>query len=207
MKFRFRLVPSDERFYALFNQCTLNIAECARRLRDTVEDVTDIDKKHQAVVECEHRGDELTRAILQRLDVTFVTPFDREDIHALAEKLDDVVDDMLAVSDLLQLLSVGSVLPDFKEQADLLVQIADQTVGLIGRLSTMQGAAPFLEGIDALEREADTVYRRSLGRLFSGAYEALVVLKWKDIVQAMEAAINTIEDVSDIVESIVLKHA
>jgi predicted phosphate transport protein (TIGR00153 family) len=207
MKFRFKLVPSDDRFFALFNQATLNIAECARRLRDIVNEFVDVEKKHLAIADCEHRGDELTRRILQRLDVTFVTPFDREDIHALAEELDDVVDDMLAVSELLQLLSIDVILPELKEQADLLVQIADQTVGLIGRLQSMRGTTPFLEAIDALESDADQVYRRSIGRLFSGEYSALEVLKWKDVVQAMEAAINTVEEISDVVESIVLKHA
>jgi uncharacterized protein len=207
MRFRFRLVPSDDRFFAMFNQSTLNIAECARRLQDIVNDFVEVEKKHQTIVDCERRGDELTRSILQRLDTTFVTPFDREDIHALAEELDDVVDDILAVSDLLKLLSIDTILPELKEQADLLVQVADQTVGLIGRLQSMKGTTPFLEAIDALESEADKVYRRTISNLFSGEYSALDVLKWKDIVQAMEAAINTVEDISDVVESIVLKHA
>ena len=207
MRFRFRLVPTDDRFFALFNQSAMNAAECARLLRDLVNEFKDIEAKHSLVVDCERRGDQLTHQILQRLDGTFVTPFDREDIHALAEELDDVVDDMLAVSDLLQLLSIDQVLPELKEQADLLVQMADQMVGAVGRLRSMRGTGPFLRAIDTLESEGDTVYRRSLGRLFSGDYAALEVLRWKDIVQAMEAALNTVEDISDIVESIVLKHA
>ena len=207
MRLRFRLLPSDDRFFALFNQSAMNTAECARRLSDMVKDFEDLDTKHNLVVDCERRGDQLTTEILQRLDKTFVTPFDREDIHALAEELDDVVDDMLAVSDLLRLLSIEAVLPELKEQADLLVQMGDQTVGLMGRLKSMRGTGPFLKAIDRLESEGDAVYHRSLGRLFSGEYEALEVLKWKDIVQAMEAALNTVEDVSNVVESIVLKHA
>jgi uncharacterized protein len=207
MRFRFRLMPSDERFFTLFNQAAMNAAECARRLRDLVTDFDDIEVKHGEVVACERRGDQLTNEILHRLNGTFVTPFDREDIHALAEELDDVVDDIMAVSDLLQLLSVEVVLPELAEQADLLVHMADQTVGLIGRLRTMRGTAPFLSAIDQLESEGDAVYRRTLGRLFSGEYEALEVLRWKDIIEAMEAALNTVEDISDVVESIVLKHA
>ena len=207
MRLRFRLLPSDDRFFALFNQSAMNTAECARRLSDMVKDFEDLDAKHNLVVDCERRGDQLTTEILQRLDSTFVTPFDREDIHALAEELDDVVDDMLAVSDLLRLLSIKAILPELEEQADLLVQMGDQTVGLMGRLQSMRGTGPFLKAIDQLESEGDTVYHRSLGRLFSGEYEALEVLKWKDIIQAMEAALNTVEDVSNVVESIVLKHA
>jgi uncharacterized protein len=207
VRLRFRLLPSDDRFFALFNQSAMNTAECARRLSDMVKDFEDLDAKHNLVVDCERRGDQLTTEILQRLDSTFVTPFDREDIHALAEELDDVVDDMLAVSDLLRLLSIKAILPELEEQADLLVQMGDQTVGLMGRLQSMRGTGPFLKAIDQLESEGDTVYHRSLGRLFSGEYEALEVLKWKDIIQAMEAALNTVEDVSNVVESIVLKHA
>jgi len=207
VRLRFRLLPSDDRFFALFNQSAMNTAECARRLSDMVKDFEDLDTKHNLVVDCERRGDQLTTEILQRLDSTFVTPFDREDIHALAEELDDVVDDMLAVSDLLRLLSIEAILPELEEQADLLVQMGDQTVGLMGRLQSMRGTGPFLKAIDQLETEGDAVYHRSLGRLFSGEYEALEVLKWKDIVQAMEAALNTVEDVSNVVESIVLKHA
>jgi predicted phosphate transport protein (TIGR00153 family) len=204
---RFRLIPSEDRFFSIFNESAMNAAECARRLRDIVSDFTDLDEKHALVAACETRGDELTDDILKRLDGTFVTPFDREDIHALAEELDDVVDDMLSVSHLLRLLSIESILPELKEQADLLVQMADQTVGLMGRLESMKGTGPFLEAIDQLEHEGDAVYRRTLARLFSGEYEALEVLKWKDIVQAMEAALNTVEDISNIVESIILKHA
>jgi len=204
---RFRLVPTDDRFFDLFSESAANAAECARRLRDLVTDFSDVKAKHTRVVEAERAGDELTRAILNRLNSTFVTPFDREDIHALAEELDDVVDDLLAVSDLLNLVQVDAVLPDLKEQADICVQMAEQTVGLMGRLKSMRGTEPYLDAIDKLESEGDSVYRRTLARLFSGEYEALEVLKWKDIVQAMEDALNTLEDVSNVVEAIVLKHA
>jgi predicted phosphate transport protein (TIGR00153 family) len=204
---RFRLVPTDDRFFTLFCDSAANAAECARRLRDLLTDFTDIEAKHSKVIERERKGDEVTQNILQRLNSTFVTPFDREDIHALAEELDDVVDDMLEVSHRLQLASVADPLPELKEQADVLVQMADETVALIGRLQTMKGVRPHLDAIDRLESEGDTVYRRTLARLFSGDYDALDVIKWKDIVEAMEAAINTLEDVSNVVESIVLKHA
>jgi predicted phosphate transport protein (TIGR00153 family) len=204
---RFRLVPTDDRFFTLFCDSAANAAECARRLRDLLTDFQDVESKHRKVVERERKGDEVTQEILQRLNSTFVTPFDREDIHALAEELDDVVDDMLEVSHRLQLAAVADPLPELKEQADVLVQMADETVTLIGRLPSMKGVRPHLDAIDRLESEGDTVYRRTLSRLFSGDYEALEVIKWKDIVEAMEAAINTLEDVSNVVESIVLKHA
>ena len=204
---RFRLVPSDERFFELFAQSATNVAEAARRLRDQVLEPADASVRHQRVRECERTGDELTQAILTRLNSTFVTPFDREDIHALAEELDDVVDDMLEVSLRMQLLSVSEPLPELGEQANLLVEMADETAGLISRLQSMRGVQPYLERIDRLETEGDAVYRRTVARLFSGEFEALDILRWKDIVEAMEAALNTIEDISNVVEAIVLKHA
>ncbi len=204
---RFRLVPTDDAFFSMFHDSARNAEECARRLNDLVSDLDDVEAKHSRVVESERTGDQLTLAILHRLDTTFVTPFDREDIHALAEELDDVVDDMQAVSDLLQLMHPEEQLPELKEQADILVQMAGKTVELLGRLQGMRGLKPLLDDIDRLETEGDHIYRRTMARLFSGDFPALEVLKWKDIVQAMEEALNTLEDVSDIVESIVLKHA
>lgn len=204
---RFRLVPVDEKFFELFIESARNVSECARRLRDALDAPDGIAEGHKRVVECERRGDEITRSILARLATSFVTPFDREDIHALAEELDDVCDDMLAVTDLLQLTHVTTVLPELKEQADVLVVMADRTVELLEGLESMKGLEQLLDDIDRLESDGDTVHRRTIARLFSGELDALEVLRWKDIVQAMEAALNAVEDVSDVVESIVLKHA
>jgi hypothetical protein len=203
---RFRLIPTDDKFFALFNDSATNVAECARRLRDVLAEPTNA-ALHEKVAACEHDGDEIVHTILQRLNTTFVTPFDREDIHALAEELDDVVDDMLEVSHRMQLTSITTVLPELKEQADLVVQCADETRQLIERLESMKGVQPHLDAIDRLESEGDAVHRRTLARLFSGEFDALEVLRWKDVIEAMEAALNTLENISDVVESIVLKHA
>src|SRR5918995_3489497 len=203
---RFRFVPTDDAFFPLFDASAANVAECARRLREILAEPT-VPSGHEKVAACEQRGDELVRAILQRLNSTFVTPFDREDIHALAEELDDVVDDMLEVSHRIQLTGITSTLPELKEQADLLVQCADETEQLIARLESMKGVQPHLDAIDRLESEGDAVHRRILARLFGGEFDALEVLRWKDVIESMERALNTLEDISDIVESIVLKHA
>ena len=203
---RFRLIPTDDAFFALFSDAAANVAECARRLHNLVTDFTDVPAKHSRVVECERKGDEFTRQILRRLYTTFVTPFDREDIHALAEELDDVADDMMAVSELLTLMPIDQVLPELKEQADILVQMAEEAVVLVGKLASMKDTEPHLDAIDRLESEGDQVQRRTLARLFRD-YEAIEILKWKDIVEAMEAALNTLEDIANVVESIVLKNA
>ena len=204
---RFRLVPTDEGFFGLFCDSAANAARCARALQGLVGDLERMGEHLEVVRGLERQGDEITRSILHRLNSTFVTPFDREDIHALAEELDDVVDDMLAVAALLNVVHPQELLPELKEQADVLVQMADVAVELMGRLESMKGVQPHLDAIDRLETEGDGVYRRALGRLFSGEYPALEVVKWKDVIQAMEAALNTIEDISNVVEAIVLKFA
>jgi predicted phosphate transport protein (TIGR00153 family) len=203
---RFRLVPTDDRFFGLFADSARNIDDCARRLRDHLQDPGS-EGGFKRIIDCETRGDELTSAILHRLDTSFVTPFDREDIHALAEEMDDVVDDMHAVAALMGMMSLDKSLPEVLEQAELLVRMSEQTVQLIDKLESMKGTKPFLDAIDTLESEGDAIYRRTLARLFSGAFDALDVLRWKDIVTAMEAAMNALEDISDVIESIVLKHA
>src|SRR3982750_3292392 len=115
---RFRLLPTDDRFFDLFNEAALNAAECAAHLRELIDDDTGA-RSNDGVVKCEHRGDELTSEILKRLNTSFVTPFDREDIHALAEELDDVVDDMHAVGARVRLTVHSAAIPELKQQADI----------------------------------------------------------------------------------------
>jgi predicted phosphate transport protein (TIGR00153 family) len=203
---RFRLLPTDDRFFDLFAEAAANVADCATHLRAVVAGGQD---GLERIIASERRGDELTRDILQRLNTSFVTPFDREDIHQLAEELDDVVDDVLAV---VHKLGLGnpldlSAVPELKDQADLLVQMAEEAVELMARLESMKGVQPHLDNIDRMESEGDAIFRQAIDRLLSGAYDPISVIRWKDVLEAMEAALNTIEDISNVVESIVLKHA
>jgi predicted phosphate transport protein (TIGR00153 family) len=214
---RFRLVPRDEGFYPLFNEAAENVVLCARRFRDLLADFgddsdgepvgRDLEKLGYLVAECEHRGDELTRTILRRLHSSFVTPFDREDIHALTEELDDVVDEMQAAAELLVLHRVEKPLVEVRDLADILVKAAEANAALIAKLPKLRGLEEELEAVDRLESEGDRIYRHAVAHLFSGEFKAFAVLKWKDIVEAIEKSVNAIENISDIVESIVLKHA
>jgi uncharacterized protein len=201
----FRLLPTDRQFFRMFDEAAANVADCARRLRGA------LNGEGAAVddfVAFERRGDRITKEILQRLNTSFVTPFDREDIHELAEELDDVVDDVLEVVHKMQLGDGDpTAVPELKQQADLLVRMAEQAQELVHLLEPMKGVRPYLDAIDGLETEGDAVYRQALARLFSGELDAIAVLRWKDLVEAMEGALNTLEDVSNVVESIVLKHA
>jgi predicted phosphate transport protein (TIGR00153 family) len=204
---RFRLVPTDEGFFPLFNQAAENLADAARQLRDLLDEFENVHTKHARIDDCERRGDQLTHTILRRLDSSFVAPFDREDIHALTEKLDDVVDDIQAVSELLLLHDVAEPLSEVREIVDVLVKAADANVALIAKLPKLKGLESDLEAIDRLESEADRLYRKTVAHLFSGDFNAFDVLRWKDIVEAIEDAVNKLEGVSDIVEGIALKHS
>jgi predicted phosphate transport protein (TIGR00153 family) len=204
---RFRLIPRERSFYPLFRRAADNLADAAQKLKDEIENFVDVEVKHKEIVACELMGDELTREILRKLNSTYVTPFDREDIYALTERIDDVVDSIRGVSDLLILHQIEEPLPENQLQAQLLAQAADAVAALVAKLEVMRGIETETELIDSLESSADKVYRRTVARLFSGDYEPRELLRWKDIVEGIEDAMNGIEDVANVVETIVLKHA
>jgi predicted phosphate transport protein (TIGR00153 family) len=200
-----RIMPQDSAFFELFQGLATNARLCGAALIEMVSNCTDLDEYYQEVRSLERQGDQMTVEVLRRLDATFVTPYDREDIHALAEALDDVLDDMFAAAALIHAANVETTLPEVKQQAENLAAMGSELQDLIGCLQTRQGARHRLERIEELEREGDFIHRRTMARLFSGEYETLEVLKWKDIVQAMEDAMNQIEDASDVVEGILVK--
>jgi predicted phosphate transport protein (TIGR00153 family) len=202
-----RLVPVDAGFFHLFETAATYGREAAEELRKMIVAPGAVDDHYHAIRAIERRCDEITVDTLRRLDATFVTPYDREDIHSLAEELDDVVDDVFAAAELIHLVRLTEPLPEVVALADLIAATAEQLEGLIGCLRDRSGARTRLERIESLEREGDSAYRRCIARLFSGEFEALEVLKWKDIVQALENSINQIEDVSNVVETILVKNS
>jgi predicted phosphate transport protein (TIGR00153 family) len=204
---RFRLVPTDEGFFELFQAAADNARDCAEALNKLIAEFDDVDARVEEIRGFERRGDQLTVDLLRRLDASFVTPYDREDIHALTEELDDVVDDMFSAASLIHLLQVDEPLPELAELADVLVTMTDEMVALMGCMRSGQGARFRLERIENLERQGDAIFRRAIGRLFGGGHTPIDVIKWKDILQALEDSLNAIEDVSDVVESILVKNS
>lgn len=204
---KFRLTPNTDEFFVLFSTAASNMERTVKAFSSLVNDFTALGDKHAVVKDGERKGDDLTRQLLQLLDGAFVTPFDREDIHALAEELDDVVDDVYHVSELLTLLPINSVIPELVEQVDVLVQLSSKTVELVDRLALMKGLRPLMDDVHRLESVGDDVFRRALARLFSGELDALEVLKWKGIIESTEHAIDRLEDIADTVGSILVKHA
>jgi len=204
---RFRITPSNREFFEDFTAVAENLVEVIDRLQDLLADTHHAGTHHRRVKELELRGDELTGQILRRLNSSFVTPFDREDIHNLAGTMDDVVDDVHHVSELIALTGIVDVIPELHEQVRILTTMASLVRDMFGRLERMQGLPVIVSQLLELERDGDGIYRRTIVRLFSGEFETLEVLKWKDIIESMEAAIDRVEDVADIVGSIVVKYA
>jgi uncharacterized protein len=204
---RLRILPREEGFYDLFQRAAANVSEAGRLLVAMLAELRDPEASHAEIRQREHEGDEITHQIIRALNTTFVTPFDREDIHRLASGLDDVLDAIEAVSDLVVLHRIEHVLPEMRSQADVLAKSCEQVEQAMARLQGFQGLDPFWVEINRLENEGDRVYRKTVAHLFSGEYKAMEVLKWKDLVDQMEAAIDGCEDVANTLESIVLKHA
>jgi predicted phosphate transport protein (TIGR00153 family) len=202
---RLRLVPREESFFDLFEDMARKVHEGAEELLDLLKNYTDLDRKAGRVLDIEHEGDEITHEVIRRLNTTFITPFDREDIHRLASSLDDVLDHIEAVAEYLQLHRIEEPLKQMIALAETLTQAARITAESMPRLRRMKDLENYWIEINRLENEGDRYYRRTIAELFSGDYRAMDVLKWKDICEEIEQAIDRLEDVANTVESIVLK--
>ena len=204
---RLKILPREESFYDLFEKAAANLSEGARLLAKLLTDFHDPEAAHSEIRQREHEGDEITHQIIRALNTTFVTPFDREDIHRLASNIDDILDAIEAVSDLLVLHRIENVLPEMRQLAEVLSRAADQVQQAMSEIRGFSGLDKYWVEINRLENEGDRVYRKTVAKLFSGEYKAMDVLKWKDLVDQLEAGIDGCEDVANTLESIVLKHA
>ena len=202
---RLRLIPREESFFDLFEEMAVKVKEGADGLLDLLEEYSELDRKAGRIMDIEHEGDELTHEMMRRLNTTFVTPFDREDIYSLASSLDDILDHIEAAADLLQLHKIAEPLPQMVSLSRTLAQAAGKTAEAMPKLREMKHMDEYWVEINRLENEGDRFYRRTIAELFSGDYKAMDVLKWKDIIEEIEGAIDRLEDVANTVESIVLK--
>ena len=204
---RLRLSPRDNAFYDLFAASAQNIREGVRLLAEALADDADRVAVATALKEIEHKGDEHTHEIIRRVNSTFVTPFDREDIYRLASGLDDVLDDVEAVADLLVLYRIGYLPTDVGDMVDVLDRAAELTAEAMPRLRTMGDLEDYWIEVNRLENQADRDYRRLVARIFSGEYDALTAHKLKDVVDTLESAVDGFEHVANIVEQIALKES
>lgn len=203
----FRLIPRDEAFYPLFDAAAQNAAGAARQLSVALASLPMNQATMESIAAAEKTGDEILRSVRQRLETALVTPFDREDIQSLAGALDDVVDEIRAAADLTFLHNIPTSLSGMDVLAALLLRASDVNVRLVGRLRSLKDISSDVDEIDGIESEADAQYRRVMAELFNGSHDAMEILRWKDVIEAVEGSINAIERASDIIQSISVKHA
>ena len=205
MALRFR--PADTTFYDLFTQSASHLVTGAELLAEMLGEGNDREVIAKKMRDAEHAADETTHDIVRRVNTTFVTPFDREDIYALASSLDDVMDFMEEAVDLTLLYEVVRLPKELANQVEVIQRCAELTAESMPRLRTMQDLEEYWIEINRLENLGDKSYRRILAKLFSGKYEALEVLKLKDVVDSLEDAIDAFETVANIVEQIAVKES
>jgi len=204
---RFRLIPRDNGFYPLFEKQAATAVDTAIQLQKLMASLPVLSGRVDTIVAAERAGDEVNRLVRKRLETSIVTPFDREDIQSLANSLDDVLDEMRAAADLAHLHQLSAPLEGVDDLVALLRKIVEANSSLVGKLSTLHDVHGDIDEIDSLESAADATYRRIMAELFSGRYEALDILRWKDVVEAVERAINAVEAASDVIQAIAVKHA
>ncbi|HXJ63396.1 MAG TPA: DUF47 family protein [Actinomycetota bacterium] len=202
----FQVVPREQGFFVLFERSAANVAAATVELAELARDFTDAEDRSQRIRSLEHEGDDLTREVIHRLDVTFVTPYDHEDIYELASGLDDILDAVWAVADAIVLHHIERPLPELGQLADVLRKAAAAIVTAVGGLRDDVDVMPHVIEINRLENEGDRIYRRAVARLYSGEFKAMDVLKWKDVLGGLEAAIDRCEDISNVIESVVVKY-
>ena len=205
MAFSFK--PVDAVFYELLATSATHLVNGARILAELLDDTADRKDIAARMQDAEHECDETTHEIAKRVNSTFVTPFDREDIYALASGLDDVMDFMEEAVDLSMLYEVDSLPTEIADQVDVLQRCAELTAEAMPRLKAMKDLEEYWIEINRLENAGDKNHRRMLAKLFSGEFKTIEVLKLKDIVEALERAIDKFENVANIVEQIAVKES
>jgi predicted phosphate transport protein (TIGR00153 family) len=203
----FSLTPRDSAFYDMFTESGRNVADAADVLAGLLEPNANREAIAKQLREREHAGDQVTHRIMRQLNTSFVTPFDREDIYRLASALDDVVDAMEASADFVVLADVGKLPALMSDQISLLLKSAHETGDAMSRLRTLRDLEPYWIEVNRLENEADRVYRKLLSKLFSGDYDALTMVKLREVADGLEEAADALEHVAHAVETIAVKES
>ena len=202
-----KLRPTDNVFYTLFTEAADHLVVGSSLLAEMLSETADHVDVARRMREAEHDADETTHAIVRRVNSTFVTPFDREDIYSLASGIDDVMDMMDEVVDLILLYEVKVLPPELSAQVEVIQRCAEITSTAMPGLKAMQDLDEYWIEINRLENVGDKNHRRMLAHLFSGEFKAMEVLKLKDIVESLEGAIDAFEKVANIVEQIAVKES
>ena len=203
----FRLIPKEEKFFDDFVAMAEQIRRGAALLQEMLTPEQPLWDKADEIKEVEHKCDFLTHSVIQRLHKTFVTPLDREDIHSLARSLDDVIDAIDDSASVLRLYQINKVRPDARDLARIILASADQLVSAMKALGKKQGISDCAVEINRLENEADRAHQIAVRRLFEEERDAIAIIKWKEVLDFLEAATDRCEDVANVLEGVVVKHA
>ncbi|MGE5190438.1 MAG: DUF47 domain-containing protein [Gemmatimonadota bacterium] len=204
----FRILPRDQEFFVLFEKASQNILDGAELLKDLLDNFEDVKAKARLIEEIEHKGDTFTHELVKKLNTTFITPIDREDILNLASAIDDVIDLIHAAATRLTLYKVAEVTPQAKELGFLILKATRELHRGISRLSTqMEQVYEHCVEVNSLENEADRVCRDAIAYLFEHEKDPITVLKWKEIYETLETATDRAEDAANVLESVALKNA
>ncbi|HET7263419.1 MAG TPA: DUF47 family protein [bacterium] len=202
-----RLFSREEGFFVLFNRAAENILHSAMLLRDLFDDYRDVEARSAAIKALEDQGDEITHEIIARLNRTFVTPFDREDIYELARQLDNVVDWIEAASARMVVYRIARPTREGQEMTHIIVNAAEAIVEAVGHLRSLDKIAGPVREINRLENLADHVQRDAVAALFASTASAIDIMKWKEIYETLEEATDQAEDVANVLETIRTKQA
>lgn len=205
----FRLTPQENSFYDLFAKSASYLVDGSRELTTILgAPISEREAIAARMREIEHQADEATHEIIRKVNSSFITPFDREDIHGLAATLDDCMDLMDAAVDLIVLYRIGELPAGVSEQVEVLVRMSQLTADAMPRLRSMKDLSEYWIEINRLENQADQCYRRLLAQLFNGeSTDAITVMKHKEVIEELEAAADAFEQVAHKVESIAVKES
>jgi uncharacterized protein len=202
-----RLIPRDTAFFAMFEQLSKRLTAAARLLAGLFAEPTRLDHFVSAIKLVEHEADTITHDIIARIDQTFVTPFDREDIHLLASRLDNVVDLVDGTARRAAMFHLTDVHEAAKKICEVLIRATDAIEAAVAHMRDVRFVVEKGREIKLREEEGDALYHEAVGELFRGTPDPLEVIKWKELYDTLERALDQCEDVSNVLESIALKHA
>lgn len=203
----FRLIPRETKFFRMFADVSRNVTEGARLLQDILQNPVDLGDRLDRLQEIEHRGDELTHAIITTLNQTFITPFDREDIHRLTSSLDDVLDYVNSAGMRLRLYRIDAPPPVAAELAGLIVLQSEELAQGVSLLEQNQRVLEHCVEVHRLENEADRVSRNAIAELFDNEKDPIRLIKMKELYEVLETATDKAEDAANVLEAVALKSA
>jgi hypothetical protein len=204
----FNFLPKEEEYFSLFKQMTSYIFDASRALVEMLADSDgDYGRHATGIKSIEHACDDLTHTVSVRLNRSFITPFDREDIYLLSGALDDIVDLINDTARAMVMYDVHESTPHARQFAEVIQGMAVQLHEIVSVLERPSGIEPRLIEIHRLENEGDDIYHTAIGELFRSGADAMTVIKWKEIYEKLESAVDRCESVANIIESVIIKHA